>query len=383
MKFSRLLAVLPAAFLFSIIATAQAPEAESFEQLARRAESLLDSQPAEAATLYKQALAIRPDWAEGWFYLGATLYQQDRYAEATDAFRKGIALVPQQGTAWAFLGLSESMLGDPEQALADIRKGEQLGLGDNLQFEVAARVKAAQLLVRSSSFDEALVEMQALARKEVDSDIVIETMGLCAVSMPYKLSELSPDQRAAIRLVGKAAWAGVRQRPAEAIATYKEVIEKYPKEPGVHYAHGGYLMETDLNAALAEFQTEIRNTPKHWPSYIMIASLQMRQGAAGEAKESLKQAMKLAPVKYRWLCHAEMGRANLISDNLEGAISELQTALRQSPTYPQVHFLLAQAYRRAGRAEEANKESAEFQKLKVQQDPLGVPSLQNLLAGKQ
>jgi tetratricopeptide (TPR) repeat protein len=370
-----------ALFLFLSSLLAQAPPAE-FQELANRAASLLDTQPAEAAALYKQALALKPDWAEGWLYLGATLYQQDRYAEATDAFRKGIALAPQQGTAWAFLGLCEAMLDDPDQALADIRKGEELGFGGNLEFEIAARTKAAQILVKSSSFDEALVEMQVLSRKNVDSPPLIDTMGLCALSIPYKLSELAPERRAFVSLAGKAAWAAVKQHPAEAIAAYKELIEQYPKEPGVHYAHGGYLMETDLTAALAEFQIEIANTPKHWPSYIMLASLQMRQGEPDQAKDTLRQAMKIVPPQYRWLCHAEIGRANLNSDNLDGAIAELQTAVRLSPLRSEVHFLLSQAYRRAGRMEEAKKESAEFQKMKVQQDPLGVPSLQSAIAGK-
>jgi tetratricopeptide (TPR) repeat protein len=359
----------------------QAPP-DNFDDLARRAEALLDSRPAEAASLYKQALDLRPDWAEGWLYMGATLYQQDRYAECTDAFRKGIALMPQQGTAWAFLGLCESMLDDPDQALADIHKGEQLGLGDNLQFEVGVRTKAAQILVKSSSFDEALFEMQVLSKKNVDSPLVIDTMGLCALSLPQKLSELSPERRAVVSLAGKAAWAGVRQRPAEAIATYSELLERYPKESGVHYAHGGYLMETDLTAALAEFQTEIANTPRHWPSYLMFASLQMWQGEPDKAKETLRQALKIAPPKYHWVCHAEMGRANLDLDNVDGAINELETALRLSASYPQVHYLLSQAYRRAGRLEEAKKESEQFKKMKVQQDPLSVPSLRSTLEGK-
>ena len=42
---------------------------------------------------------------------------------------------------------------------------------------------------------------------------------------------------------------------------------------------------------------------------------------------------------------------------------------------PQVHFFLSQAYRRAGRKTDAQRETAEFEKLKVQQDPLGVGAL--------
>jgi len=40
-----------------------------------------------------------------------------------------------------------------------------------------------------------------------------------------------------------------------------------------------------------------------------------------------------------------------------------------------VHYFLSEAFRRAGRKTDAQRESAEFEKLKVQQDPLAVPSL--------
>jgi tetratricopeptide (TPR) repeat protein len=370
----------PAVLLaFAVFANAQAPD--DFDDLARRAESALESQPSEAVDLYKKALALRPSWAEGWMYYGATLYQLGRFAEATDAFRKGTGLQPQLGTAWAFLGLCEAALDDPDQALADIRKGEALGLGNNQDFEVAVRVKAAQILIQSGMFDQAMIEMQALAQKNTELPIVVQTMGLYALAVPAKWSELSAERKAAVELAGKAAWAAVRQRPADAISLYKQLLEQYPKEAGVHYAHGSYLMETDVNAAAAELKTEIQNTPKHWPSYIMLASISMRQGDSDQAKQLLLQAMKIAPAGYRWLCHAEIGHANLIADNLDGAISELETATKLNPGVAQVHFLLSQAYRRAEKPEYAKRETAEFERLKVQQDPLGVPSLSAAVLG--
>src|ERR1019366_6785920 len=50
---------------------AQTPGREQFEDLSRRAQAALDSRPDEAIQLYKQALGIRPDWPEGWLYMGA------------------------------------------------------------------------------------------------------------------------------------------------------------------------------------------------------------------------------------------------------------------------------------------------------------------------
>jgi tetratricopeptide (TPR) repeat protein len=124
------------------VAHAQAEAAPSFEDLARRAQAALQVRPAEAATLYRQAVGMRPDWAEGWFYLGASLYDLRRYAEARDAFRKEVKLAPRMAPGWAFLGLAEADLNDSEQALADIRHGEALGIKGNHDFEVAVRLKA-------------------------------------------------------------------------------------------------------------------------------------------------------------------------------------------------------------------------------------------------
>jgi len=351
----------------------QSPGSESFEDLARKAGELLDSRPAEAAALYKQALAIRSDWAEGWMSLGGALYQVDRYAECTDALRKGIALSPKIGTAWAFLGLCEAELGDPDQALVDIRKGEELGLAISWQFEMAVRVRAAQLLIKSSGFDEAPAQLMPIAAKYENSPALQQTMGLASMGIAAAYSELPAERRAVVDLTGKAAWLSAIQHPEEAKAAYNELLQKYPNEPGVHFAYSLYLAETDSVAALAEAKKEAKIDPKHWPNLIVVGSLSTRQGEAEPAKKALREALKYAPAKYRWLCHIEMGRAHLIADEIEPAISELQSAARLMPASPQVHFFLAQAYRRAGRKEDAHKESLEFEKLKAQVDPAGVP----------
>ncbi len=345
------------------------------DDLASRAQAAWDSQPAEAIKLYRQALAIRPNWAEGWLYLGGGLYQLGRVAEAVDAMRKGVALAPRNGTAWALLGLCEAGLDNGEQALVDIRKAEELGIGGNAQFEMAVRVTAARLLALSSAFDEALNQLQPLATMKQSSPALIETMGLCALTEPRPLATLTPQRRAVVSQAGKAAWSLVLQQPAEADAGYKQLLDQYPNEPGVHYAHGLFLMETDLIGALAEFEKEAQVDPANWPARIVMAGLQIRQGSPDKALQTLRETQPLMPAKYRWLCHAEAGRANISAANFDAAIKELQTAVWLMPGNAQIHFLLAQAYRLAGRTDDAQRASAEFKKWKAVQDPLGVPGL--------
>jgi predicted Zn-dependent protease len=355
--------------------TPATPAKDGFDDLARRAQAALDSRPEEAAGLYKQALAIQPRWPEGWLYMGGALYQSGRYAEATDALRKGVELAPGIGTGWALLGLSESQLEDQDQALADIRKGEDLGLGGKADFETAVRVRAAQLLIRSSAFDEALAQLEPLAKHHDSPPAVEEAMGLCVLGMPDDAGQIPPQRRAVVDLAGKAAWAFASQRPDAAAEGYRQLLAQYPNEPGVHYANGLYLMETDLTAALAELQKEVKSNPKHWPALLVIASIEIRQGAPEQAIESLQAALKAVPAKYRWLCHTDLGRADLAVDKVDGAIAELENAVRQMPSSASVHFFLAQAYRQAGRKADADRERAEFEKMKAQQDPLGVPAL--------
>jgi len=362
---------------------AQTPAPPSFDELKRRAEAVLDSKPQEAAGLYKQALALRPDWAEGWLYMGGALYQLGRYAEATDALRKGVALASMIGTGWALLGLSEARLEDADQALADIRKGEELGLGANAPFEAAVRVEAAQLLIRSSAFDEALAQLQPLTKHPNVPPAALDAAGLCVLGRPEEIAKIPPQKRAVVDLAGKAAWAFSGEHPEEASATYKELLAQFPNEPGVHYAYGLYLMETDPAAAMAEFEKELQADPKHWPALLVMASLQIRQGDSDRAIETLRGALKMVPAKYHWLCHVDLGRAELDANKLDAAIHELQTAAAQMPGNPNVHYFLADAYRRAGRPADADKERAEFEKMKAQQDPLGVPALDPFgLSGK-
>ncbi|HTQ58236.1 MAG TPA: tetratricopeptide repeat protein [Bryobacteraceae bacterium] len=372
---------MPVRYVFCLLSLAlpalcaQGSPREQFEDLARRAETVLDSRPQEAADLFKQALALQPAWAEGWLSLGAALYQLHRYAEATDALRKGVELAPGIGTGWGLLGLSESQLDDQDQALADIAKGESLGFGGHDQFDYAVRGRAAQLLIQSSTFDEALAQLQPLWKKTGLPPVMEMLMGLCTLALPEDVAKLPDKQRPLVDLAGKTAWAVASNHPEEAAAGYRQLLAQYPNEPGVHYAYGLYLMESDLNAALAEFQKEVQINPGHWPALLAKASLEIRQGTPDAAIATVHDAMKVVPARYRWICHSDLGRANLDLNKTDAAIAELETAVRQKPSNPNVHFFLSQAYRRAGRKADAEKETAEFEKVKAQQDPLALPAI--------
>jgi cytochrome c-type biogenesis protein CcmH/NrfG len=65
----------------------------------------------EAVVLYKKALTVRPQWAEGWWSLGTIYYDRNSYPQAARAFATLVRLKPTDGTAYVMLGLTEFELG--------------------------------------------------------------------------------------------------------------------------------------------------------------------------------------------------------------------------------------------------------------------------------
>jgi tetratricopeptide (TPR) repeat protein len=63
------------------------------------------------------------------------------------------------------------------------------------------------------------------------------------------------------------------------------------------------------------------------------------------------------------LAYFELGRALLQQEDSIGAIENLETAKKLAPDHDAVYFQLSQAYRRAGRLQEAARDLATYQRL--------------------
>src|SRR5205807_3030113 len=63
------------------------------------------------------------------------------------------------------------------------------------------------------------------------------------------------------------------------------------------------------------------------------------------------------------LAYFELGRALLQQEDTTGAIESLEIAKKLAPSHDAVYFQLSQAYRRAGRLQEAGQALIAYQKL--------------------
>ncbi|PYT19708.1 MAG: hypothetical protein DMG58_35745, partial [Acidobacteria bacterium] len=138
---------------------------ETFEALSQRADAAREGDRTDdAIDLYKDALAVKSDWAEGWWYLGTLFYENNRYAEARPVFQKLVEFKPKGGPAWAMLGLCDFQVKDYARALDHLEQGRVLGIASNTHLSVVVRYHIAALMNHFEQHESALQLLFGLAR---------------------------------------------------------------------------------------------------------------------------------------------------------------------------------------------------------------------------
>jgi Flp pilus assembly protein TadD len=84
-----------------------------------------EGRDAEAVKSFRQAVGIRPDWAEAHSLLGSSLARAGNYAEAEAELRKAVTLKPDYAEGWNFLGEFLKERGKQSEAQEAFRKAQQ------------------------------------------------------------------------------------------------------------------------------------------------------------------------------------------------------------------------------------------------------------------
>jgi tetratricopeptide (TPR) repeat protein len=344
-------------------ATASSAPAGQFDQIAKKAAQARDENHVEdAVALYRAALKLNPSWLEGWWDLGSILYDADRYDEARPAFHRLANLKPDGAPAWVMLGLCEFELHDYEQALKHLGRAEITGgIGNNQELRSVAQYHLAILYTRFEQYEAATETLFTMARAGNESPSLIEALGLSVLRMPFLPAEMPPDRREVVLMAGRAAYDMRRNRPADGRKEFEELIARYSDMPNVHYAYGTFLLTTDPDAALSEFNREVQISPNHVPARLQIAFEYIKRDDFASGLPFAEKAVELAPQLFA--AHDALGRTLLGMGKMNDAISELETAVKLAPDSPEVRFALYTAYARAGRKADAERARAEFMRL--------------------
>ena len=315
----------------------------------------------QAAKLSRRIVQLSPKSPEAWGYLGSSLYQMKRFAEARDAYRETTKLTPENGPSWAFVGICEYELHDYRHAFSDLWEGEQLGFGNDHDLQVIVRYRVALLWITAGEFDMGVKELAWFAqRNEANADI-IQAFGMAALRVPLFPQDVPQGKKDLLTKAGEAAFSENGNELDQARSPYRILVESYPREANVHYAYGKFLSKLDQDEAIREYERELEVSPSHVPARIEAGYLYLKKGEFDKALSYAREAEDLAPRNA--LPHNLMGRIFMAMAKPDDAIPELEEATRLAPNIVDFHLTLANAYRKAGKKELAEKEFAKFKTL--------------------
>ena len=335
----------------------------AFDRVAKAAtEARTANRTEDAIGLYRQAVALRASWTEGWWFLGELLYDQNQYAGARDALRRLIALDRESGPGFALLALCEFETKEYGQSLNHIYQARRIGLGDDPQIRRVVLFHEMLLLTRLKEYESAMQVLMNVVKDGGAGEAVVEAAGIAGLRRPIFPEELPPADKDLIERAGRAVCAMALRDPTEAQTRFAELLAAYPKAPNVHYLYGSFLSSSDRDAGLREYEKEVELNPRHTEA---LATIALEYEARGDLDTAISYAKRSVEAGGEFFgAHAVLGKLLAAAGQVEQGIKELEIARQQAPDSPQVHFSLATAYSLAGRKQEAARERAEFARLR-------------------
>lgn len=338
---------------------------QAFDQLAAEANAAREGDRLEEASdKYRRALALRPQWAEGWWSLATIFYDRDNYEEAARGFAQAARLQPNAGATWAMLGICEFQLARYDEALTHIQQGRQVGVNDNVELTRVMRYHEGVLSILKGEFERGQQTLGTLSYEGLKSEDLIIALGLAAlrVGMTPKEININYRDRDLIRRAGLAEHFAAQKNMSDAQREYDMLARDYAKVPNVQYAYGRYLLANrDDDGALAAFLKELENWPKHVLARCQIANIKLQrkeiQDGLKYAEEAAKQAPRLP------LAHYLYGRLLLEAGQNERAVEALEAAAKMVPNEAKTYFALARAYTRVKRKADADRARETFTRL--------------------
>jgi len=341
---------------------ARARSIASFEQLSQAANRAREeNRDDEAIPLYKRALALKPEWQEGLWYLGTLHYEKEQYSDARDVLRRFVALQADAGPGWALLGMSEFQTREYPRALDHLQRAMALGMGDRVELKRSVFYFATVLLTRFERYDDSMSMLVRMIALDQNPDSLIEPAGLAGLRMPLLPAEIPADRRELVRMAGEAVVALQTQHNQDGEAIFKRMEAAYPNEPGVHFLYGAYLMQTRPEDGIREMKRELEISPSHVLARVWLAEQYLQQEQVDQALPFAEEAVKLEP--ERASAHMVLGEVRVGAGDVADGIKELETARDKDPLTVRTHWDLLRAYSAAGRAQDAQREKDEIEKL--------------------
>lgn len=324
---------------------------QNFEEVSREATSAREEgKSEEAIRYYEAALKVRPDWPDGWWYLGSLRADAGHYPDAISAFTKLVEVNPDFGPGWASLGLCEFETKNYDGSFTHLKHAQELGLAAVPGEEKAAEYHLALLLNLRGDFENAWELLASKFGKGVIPEQIKTALALALLRVPLLPDQVNPSKDALLEGAGETAALLVQDSFDQALQSFQQMLRDYPDTPFLQYAYGSALMfRSQYDEAERQLRAETRVTPKSALAYMRLAIVSLKTHQAAKALPDAKQAVELAPDSA--LAHEILARALTELGKNDRAAAESTLAARLKPERPQIDPGVVRAYARSGPAD--------------------------------
>lgn len=196
----------------------------------------------EAIDHYRQAVALRPDYAEAHYNLGRLLVEQGHVNDAIAHYEKAAVINPADAETQNNLGVTLFGIGRADEAIAHYRKALQIWPDYG---EASCNLAAA--LIAKGDFDGAIAQYTACLRAIPDQE-----------EARYNLAS------ALLR----------KGRTDEAIIQYQKVLQMHPESADAHANLGSaWLAKGRVRDAMSEYTNALRISPENLAALSNLAWL--------------------------------------------------------------------------------------------------------------
>jgi len=314
--------------------------------------------PEAAIQKYQEILKLDSKVIVAYNNLGRLYYEQGQFQEALDPLKRAAELDPRLEPPRALMGFCFYQMSNFVEARREFQTALRLSPGDG-----AAKLYLARSLLELQDVKGAIKLLEQLQQEDPKNVEVLFSLGWAysglAVSTLDAIQKIDPNSYLTEFLRGK--YAETKQVYPEAAEHYKNAIAKSPNQPELHYCYAHTLYASgEFPQALQEYRHVLEMNPYDYRASWEAARIVLPDDPQ-EAFRLANQALELKPGSYGAL--TVRGRALLALGKTSQAIEDFKQAAAMNPQDAAIHFQLARAYAKLGMTQEAQVETAIYERI--------------------
>jgi len=328
--------------------------------------------PDLAAAEFNAILKLDPNNVDAHANLGVAFFFKGDYAKAAPQLRTAVKLRPSLWKIQALLGLSEKRLGQTGGAQTDLEQSFPQLQEEKLRIQTG--MELIEIYYAAGHLDKAAGVAGILRQiAPTDTDILYTAYRIYSDLAGESMLTMAMLAPKSARMHQIMAQEMARQGNTEgAIAHYREAIKMDPRLPGLRFELAEALnlsaSVSDQEQVEKEYQAALSDNPFDGKAECRLGEIALRASDLESALKHYRRGLELQPND----AEASLGVGKTLSQMHRQTEAEpyLKRAAQLEPFTAVTHYRLSLVYRAAGRTAEAQKELAEFQRLKDMKERL-------------